>query len=179
MFSFIFKMILFLLFSVEARRDLSSASLPPPLSANESLRVYLATNGSARLYGPRPPVFPFLGPRLPGLPHPHGHAHGHHPRLPPPLLPAWPGFPLSGRKRRHRTIFTEGQLREVTGISLGPNVRLVCLSQILSTFDLLTRFPSLQLENTFNTSHYPDVVQRELLAKRINLKEERIEVRAL
>ena len=120
MFSFIFKMILFLLFSVEARRELSSASLPPPLSANESLRVYLATNGSARLYGPRPPVFPFLGPRLPGLPHPHGHAHSHHPRLPPPLLPAWPGFPLSGRKRRHRTIFTEGQLREVTGISIGP-----------------------------------------------------------
>ena len=41
---------------------------------------------------------------------------------------------------------------------------------------LLTRFYYFQLENQFQTSHYPDVVQRELLAKRINLKEERIEV---
>ena len=32
------------------------------------------------------------------------------------------------------------------------------------------------MESTFQTAHYPDVVQRELLAKRINLKEERIEV---
>ena len=39
-----------------------------------------------------------------------------------------------------------------------------------------TRFYYFQLENQFQTSHYPDVVQRELLAKRINLKEERIEV---
>ena len=44
---------------------------------------------------------------------------------------------------------------------------------------LFTRLYYFQLENQFQTSHYPDVVQRELLAKRINLKEERIEVRIL
>ena len=44
---------------------------------------------------------------------------------------------------------------------------------------LYIRFYYFQLENQFQTSHYPDVVQRELLAKRINLKEERIEVRIL
>jgi hypothetical protein len=32
------------------------------------------------------------------------------------------------------------------------------------------------LEGTFRSTHYPDVIQRELLAKRIRLKEERIEV---
>ena len=44
---------------------------------------------------------------------------------------------------------------------------------------LSSQFSFPQLESTFQTAHYPDVVQRELLAKRINLKEERIEVRWL
>ena len=59
------------------------------------------------------------------------------------------------------------------------DVRLVCLPQMLPTLTVSDDKIPLQLENTFNTSHYPDVVQRELLAKRINLKEERIEVREL
>ena len=84
---------------------LASSALLPPVTTNGGLRLYLGTGGCGRLYTPRP--FPFLArgaiPPLQGL----------HPRLPPPLLPPWPGFPLSGRKRRHRTIFTEGQLREV------------------------------------------------------------------
>ena len=33
-----------------------------------------------------------------------------------------------------------------------------------------------KLEATFLTTHYPDVIQREMLAKRVQLKEERIEV---
>ncbi|XP_023345231.1 visual system homeobox 1 [Eurytemora carolleeae] len=56
----------------------------------------------------------------------------------------WASYPLQGRKRRHRTIFTDDQLKE--------------------------------LETTFSSTHYPDVIQRELLAKRIRLREERIEV---
>ena len=82
--------------SSEPRRVVTSVSVSvPPLSSNEELRLYLSTNQRPRpLYRP----FPFPLP---------------HPRLAPPLLPPWPGFPLSGRKRRHRTIFTEGQLREV------------------------------------------------------------------
>ena len=84
--------------SPEPRRVVTSVSVSvPPLSSNEELRLYLSTNQR-----PRPPLYrPFPFP----LPHP---------RLAPPLLPPWPGFPLSGRKRRHRTIFTEGQLREVS-----------------------------------------------------------------
>ena len=75
----------------------------PPVTTNGSLRLYLGSGGCGRLYTPRP--FPFLsrGVSLPSIP-----------SLPPPLIPSWPAFPLSGRKRRHRTIFTEGQLREVS-----------------------------------------------------------------
>ena len=121
-------------------------------STNQRLQLYSQPNSNTRHGPPQPlPFFsrPLSFPTRP-LPPPF--------RLPPPLLPTWPGFPLSGRKRRHRTIFTEGQLREVV---IG-----VCDPYLLSP----------QLEATFLTTHYPDVIQRELLAKRVQLKEERIEV---
>ena len=121
-------------------------------STNERLQLYSQSNSSSRLGPPQPlPFFsrPLSFPTRPLPPHF---------RLPPPLLPAWPGFSMSGRKRRHRTIFTEGQLIEVN-----------------KAYRKIT-YCIFKLEATFLTIHYPDVIQRELLAKRVQLKEERIEV---
>ena len=100
-------------FSIETKLEVTTVGLPP-LTANQNLRLYLQTNSGARLYPPRPFQFLSRGCNVPlslGPPHSHpgpGHRLPHH-----HFLPSWPGFPLSGRKRRHRTIFTEGQLREV------------------------------------------------------------------
>ena len=88
---------------------------------NERLRLYTQGNTNLLLCPPRPHPFFTHSLSFPTRPLPP------HFRLHPPLLPAWPGFPLSGRKRRHRTIFTEAQLREVKSNILNPQPQCLIL----------------------------------------------------
>jgi hypothetical protein len=48
------------------------------------------------------------------------------------------------------------------------------MQSLLKLYKIVAISP--KLEATFLTTHYPDVIQREMLAKRVSLKEERIEV---
>ena len=119
-------------------------------STNERLHLYSQSNSSSRLGPPQP---------LPFFSRPFSFSNRPLPpvfRQSPPLPPAWLGFSLPGRKRRHWTIFTEGQLIEV------------------NTAHREINYCIFKLEATFLTTHYPDVIQRELLAKRVQLREERI-----
>ena len=62
---------------------ISGAAPLSPNPPNENLRLLFQPNSSLRLYPPT--SFPFFPRPLPGLGPPPHH------RLPPPLLPAWPG----------------------------------------------------------------------------------------
>lgn len=75
--------------------------------------------------------------------------------------PFMPGLPFGGkRKRRHRTIFT-GDIELLT---------------IAFTAHRIAEEQLQELEATFQKTHYPDVLVREQLALRTDLKEERVEV---